>query len=94
MGTRSVEANPGITPTIEHLPTGIVHHLPPAEAAIEIVPRVDDERLKRTQPTRGTLTPGLAIVNLCVATRDPLAHQMSILLTFRGVLGPNRQDRC
>jgi hypothetical protein len=38
MGTRSVEANQGITSTIEHAITAIVHHLSPAEAAFEMVP--------------------------------------------------------
>ena len=31
MGTRSVEADQGITPTIAHVPTGIVHRLPPGK---------------------------------------------------------------
>jgi hypothetical protein len=38
MGTRSVEADRGITPTIAHAPTGIVHGQPSAEADFEKVP--------------------------------------------------------
>jgi hypothetical protein len=38
MGTRSVEANQGITPTIAHVPTGIVHGQPLAKARFEKVP--------------------------------------------------------
>ena len=38
MGTRSVEADQGITPTIAHVPTGIVHGLRPINAGLEKVP--------------------------------------------------------
>ena len=38
MGTRSVEADQGITPTIAHVPTGIVHGLPLPKAGFEKVP--------------------------------------------------------
>jgi hypothetical protein len=40
METRSVEANPGITPTIAHVPTGIVHGQPLATDRIEKVPAI------------------------------------------------------
>src|ERR1700730_884066 len=40
MGTRSVEADRGITPTIAHVLPGIVHGLPPAEPRFEKVPSV------------------------------------------------------
>ena len=40
METRSVEANPGITPTIAHVPTGIVHGQPLAKDRIEKVPEL------------------------------------------------------
>ena len=38
MGTRSVEADQGITPTIAHVPTGIVHGQPPTKGRFEKVP--------------------------------------------------------
>ena len=38
MGTRSVEADQGITPTIAHVPTGIVHRLPQTNGRFEMVP--------------------------------------------------------
>src|SRR4051812_25808226 len=38
MGTRSVWADQGITPTIAHVPTGIVHRLPRTKGRLEIVP--------------------------------------------------------
>jgi hypothetical protein len=38
MGTRSVEADRGITPTIAHVPTRIVHGLHPSNAGFEKVP--------------------------------------------------------
>jgi hypothetical protein len=38
METRSVEANPGITPTIAHVPTGIVHGQPLTKGRFEKVP--------------------------------------------------------
>jgi hypothetical protein len=50
MGTRSVEADRGITPTIAHVLPGIVHGLPPAEAGFEKVPilrRIWSQRFKR-----------------------------------------------
>jgi hypothetical protein len=44
MKARSVEADLGITPTIAHVPTGIVHELPPAEDAFEKLPVGTGER--------------------------------------------------
>src|ERR1700724_452387 len=38
MGARSVEADQGITPTIAHVPTGIVHQLPQTKGRFEMVP--------------------------------------------------------
>jgi hypothetical protein len=38
MKARSVEANQRITPTIAHVPTGIVHGQPLADVVIEKVP--------------------------------------------------------
>ena len=38
MGTRSVEADRGITPTIAHVPTGIVHGPRPSNIGFEKVP--------------------------------------------------------
>jgi hypothetical protein len=38
MWTRFVEADQGITPTIAHVPTGIVHGQATAEAGFEKVP--------------------------------------------------------
>jgi len=40
MGTRSVKADQGITPTIAHAPKRIVHGLRPINAALEIVPAI------------------------------------------------------
>src|SRR5271165_3000312 len=39
MGTRSVGANSGKTPTIAHVPMEIVHRVPPANGDYEKVPR-------------------------------------------------------
>jgi hypothetical protein len=38
MGTRSVEADQGITPTIAHTPTGIVHGIDPPNGGFEKMP--------------------------------------------------------
>jgi hypothetical protein len=38
MGTRSVEADRGITPTIAHAPAGIVHEIDPPNGGFEKVP--------------------------------------------------------
>src|SRR3954462_12208081 len=46
MGTGCVEADQGVTPTIAHAPTRIVHGLRPVNAGLEKVPdRVQVERL-------------------------------------------------
>src|SRR3954454_22253947 len=45
MGTRCVEADQGITPTIAHAPTRIVHGLRPINAALEKVPMIPIEHL-------------------------------------------------
>jgi hypothetical protein len=47
MGTRSVEADQGITTTIAHVPPRIVHGLHPSNAGYEKVPalRSSTERL-------------------------------------------------
>src|SRR4051812_32624575 len=42
MGTRCVEADQGITPTIAHAPTRIVHGLRPIKAGLEMVPWLID----------------------------------------------------
>src|SRR3954454_19097870 len=51
MKARSVEADLGITPTIAHVPTGIVHPLPSAEDGFEKVPAAS--------PRSVTLTPAI-----------------------------------
>jgi hypothetical protein len=52
VGTHSVEANQGITPTIAHVPTGIVHGLPPAELVIEKVPTWTSGPMAEGLPTK------------------------------------------
>jgi hypothetical protein len=48
MGTRSVEANQGITSTIAHALTGIVHHLPPEKVALEKEPVISKESMQNS----------------------------------------------
>src|SRR5450631_3647247 len=53
MGTRSVEANQGITPTIAHVPTGIVHQQPPPKTAFEKVPKTLPIETSKAPPEQG-----------------------------------------
>src|SRR5271165_739066 len=54
MGTRSVGANSGKTPTIAHVPMEIVHRVPPANGDYEKVP-------KRGLSVRGLTTDGSSL---------------------------------
>jgi hypothetical protein len=50
MWTRFVEADQGITPTIAHVPTGIVHGQATAEAGFEKVPKPNPEDFRKFWP--------------------------------------------
>jgi hypothetical protein len=45
MGTRCVEDDQENTPTIAHVPAGIVHQLPLSKGRLEKVPGISQERL-------------------------------------------------
>src|SRR4051794_11022103 len=64
MGTRSVGANPGKTPTIAYAPMEIVHQLPPPEGDYEKVPvsavRMAGITLEMTSSTTTTMERGTA----------------------------------
>jgi hypothetical protein len=51
MGTRSVEADQGITPTIAHVPTRIVHQLPQTKGRFEKVPIPNPIPILNHQPS-------------------------------------------
>src|SRR3954447_5780300 len=69
MGTRSVEANQGFTPTIAHVPTGIVHGLPLTKGRFEKVPFLDAVLSSKKHKT---LRFGLNWVVLGVAVSLPM----------------------